>query len=307
MISARRMHEDDPIAARRPSALSARRRPTGVLDGTGERLAVRPMRPGPNPVAFADSYAGAAWAQGPARVYDRLAEVLVSRSTVPMTGGRVLDVGAGTGAAGRAALAAGAAGAIAVDASLGMLSHEAIERPPAVVGDILALPFADCSFDVTVAAFSLNHLTRPEAGLAEMARVTRAGGVIVAATYASGDTHPVKALVREALAARGWAPPSWYTWMAAAALPILATPEGFAQVAVAAGLEPRIEVLEVPFPDLSPADLIAWRLGMAQHAEFVAGMDPSEHHQMVAELITSFDEETPQLVHSLVVLSTRRP
>ncbi len=127
---------------------------------------------------------GGAWEEGPARVYDRLAAVLIDRSPVPLAGGRVLDVGAGTGAASRAALAAGVAEAVGVDAAFGMLAHRATARPPAVVGDALALPFARSAFDATVAAFSLNHLPCPAAGLREMARVTRSGGAILAASYA---------------------------------------------------------------------------------------------------------------------------
>ena len=43
----------------------------------------------------------------------------------------------------------------------GMLAHDAGRRPPAVAGDALALPFAAGAFDAAVAAFSLNHLSRP--------------------------------------------------------------------------------------------------------------------------------------------------
>ena len=39
----------------------------------------------------------AAWASGPARVYRRLAELLVAFSPVPLGGRRVLDLGSGTG------------------------------------------------------------------------------------------------------------------------------------------------------------------------------------------------------------------
>ena len=52
-------------------------------------------------LAGAYSDTGGAWEEGPARVYDRLAAVLIDRSPVSFRGGRILDVGAGTGAAGR--------------------------------------------------------------------------------------------------------------------------------------------------------------------------------------------------------------
>jgi len=60
-----------------------------------------------------------AWTGGPEAVYDRLAEVLLASSPVPLEGARVLDVGAGTGAASRAALGAGARSVVAVDVAAG--------------------------------------------------------------------------------------------------------------------------------------------------------------------------------------------
>ena len=48
------------------------------------------------------------------------------------------------------------------------------------VGDVQALPFPDDTFDVCRAERLLEHLTDPERALAEMVRVTRPGGRIVA-------------------------------------------------------------------------------------------------------------------------------
>jgi SAM-dependent methyltransferase len=45
------------------------------------------------------------------------------------------------------------------------------------VGDVAALPFPDASFDVVVSTFSLHHWPNPAAGLAEIHRVLRPGGV----------------------------------------------------------------------------------------------------------------------------------
>ena len=86
----------------------------------------------------------------------------------------MLDAGAGTGAASRA-LAARRAKPIVMDLSFGMLAWDAAARPPGAVADIRALPLAAQSVDDAVAAFVLNHLTDPSAGLAELARVTRPG------------------------------------------------------------------------------------------------------------------------------------
>ena len=253
--------------------------------------------------AAAYSATGGRWEQGPARIYDRLAAVLVSRSPVPLGGRCVVDVGAGTGAGSRAALAAGAAGVVAVDAAYGMLAHDARARPAAVVGDIVRLPFATSTFGAAVAAFSLNHLEDPTAGLREMARVTRAGGTLLAATYAEDDDHPVKLAVAAALAARGWAPAPWYRSMAATVVPLLAVPERFATVATQAGLAVDVEAVRVPFPELRATDLVAWRLGMAQHAPFVAALSEGQREAVAADALDRLGDGFTPLVRSIVVLT----
>jgi len=112
-----------------------------------------------------------AWAAGPDRVYRRLAEVMVAAAPVEVDGARVLDVGAGTGAATDAALAAGAAQVIATDLSAGMLLSRPA-RPPVryVVADACALPFRSRAFDLVTAACCLGHLPDPVCGLAHARR-----------------------------------------------------------------------------------------------------------------------------------------
>jgi ubiquinone/menaquinone biosynthesis C-methylase UbiE len=188
-------------------------------------------------LAAAYSATGAAWQHGPGRVYERLAEVLADRSPLPLRGCRVLDVGAGTGAAGRAAQRAGAGSVIAIDVARGMLAHDAAARPPAAVADALALPFRDGAFDVAIAAFSLNHVAHPAAGLREMMRAVRRGGAIVVGAYAADDSHPVKAAVEDVLRSRGWEPEPWYLSVRSDAVPKLATVERCAEVARTVALE----------------------------------------------------------------------
>lgn len=257
-------------------------------------------------VASAYSVTGAAWQRGPGRIYDRLAEVLLARSPVPVGGGRVLDVGAGTGAATRAALAAGAAAVIAVDSAVGMLAHDAVRRAPAVAGDALALPFTAAAFDAAVASFSLNHLTDPAGGLREMARVTRPGGALLASSYAADDDHPVKVAVESALADCGWEPEGWYATVKAEAMLLLATADACAAVANAAGLEAAVEPVRVEFPDLDAHDLVAWRLGMAQHAPFVRRLAPSDQDAVVADALARLGEAVPPLVRSILIVSAVR-
>ena len=257
-------------------------------------------------VAAAYSATGDAWQRGPGRIYDRIAEVLVARSPTPFDGCEVLDVGAGTGAASRALRVAGAAAVVAVDAAFAMLAHEACGRPPAAVGDVLALPFAAMAFDAAVAAFSLNHLSDPAAGLREMARVTRRGGSLLAASYATDDAHPVKVAVEATLAARGWSPEPWYLELRQSASR-LATVESGAAAAAGAGLDARVEVVRVPFPELEPHDLVAWRLGLAQHAPFVARLAPDERAAVAADALARLSDGVPSLVRSILVVRAIRP
>jgi ubiquinone/menaquinone biosynthesis C-methylase UbiE len=257
--------------------------------------------------AAAYSATGAAWERGPARIYDQLAKIVVSALPVALEGASALDVGAGTGAATRALLTAGAARVVAVDAALGMVAHDAERRPPAVAGDALALPFAAGAFDAAVAAFSLNHLADPAAGLREVARVTRRGGGLAASAYADDDDHPVKHAVVAALAARGWAPEPWYQALQVDAAPKLATVAAARAAAVAAGIDAEVEHRRVPFPDLDAPALVAWRLGLAQHAPFFDKLPTDADRTALAEEAAArLGDSWPPLERSIIILSAVR-
>ena len=117
---------------------------------------------------------------------DRYWRRVVARAVGAGPGQRVLDLAAGTGTSSRTLTGTGAR-CVACDFSLGMLSvgkHRADARQPAagvsfVAGDALAIPFRDRSFDAVTISFGLRNLADPDAGLAEMLRVTRPGGRLV--------------------------------------------------------------------------------------------------------------------------------
>ena len=108
----------------------------------------------------------------------------VARAGIPR-GGVVVDVGCGTGRALPALRqAVGPDGSvIAADLTPEMLAQAraqaAAARAALVVADAGQLPFADAAADVLFAAGLINHLPDIEAGLTELARVTRSGGLLV--------------------------------------------------------------------------------------------------------------------------------
>lgn len=257
-------------------------------------------------VADAYSTTGSAWQRGPGRIYDRLAEVVVAASPLALAGARALDLGAGTGAVSRAVLARGGS-VVGVDVAFGMLAACAPSRPPAAVGDATDLPFADGRFDAVIAAFSVNHVADPVRALQEAARVTVPAGCVVVSAYAEDDHHPARDAVYAAAAARGWDPPSWIAQVSALAVPRLATVERAIAVAVAAGLDDVVaRRVAVAFPDLSVADLVEWRLGMAQLAPFVASLPARELDELRTDALDRLGEP-PVLERSIVVLSARVP
>jgi SAM-dependent methyltransferase len=108
-------------------------------------------------------------------------------------GNRVLDVGCGPGALTTELVhRLGAAAVAAVDPSQ-QFAAAALERHPGVEVRIAAaeeLPFADGEFDAALAQLVVHFMSDPVRGLAEMARVTRDGGVVAACVWdhAGGQT-----------------------------------------------------------------------------------------------------------------------
>jgi SAM-dependent methyltransferase len=110
-------------------------------------------------------------------------------------GQRVLDVGCGPGALTTELVRRlGADAVVAVDPSEGFV-EAARERHPGVQVDQAAaeqLPFADDAFDAALAQLVVHFMTDPVAGLREMARVTRPGGVVATCVWDhAGGTGPL--------------------------------------------------------------------------------------------------------------------
>lgn len=116
----------------------------------------------------------------------------------------ILEVGCGQGELARRMAAELDAAVVAVDRSPRMVELARGRGVDATVGDAQALPFGDSAFDCALAHFVLFHLPELDRGLAELARVLRPGGRLVATTNARDHLREVWELVgaREARESR---------------------------------------------------------------------------------------------------------
>jgi SAM-dependent methyltransferase len=240
------------------------------------------------------------WDGGPGQMYVELARALVGQASVPVAGRRVLDLGAGTGAAGAAALAAGAAQVVAADIAPAMLRR----CPPplhAVAADAVALPFRDKSFDLAIAAFCLGHLGNMHSCLAEVRRVCPA---IAASSFAPGWSHPAKQAVDDVLTAFGYRAPDWYLTFKQQTEPRAADPALLRAQAAAAGYTGiQVRTVAVSTGLTTPAQLAAWRLGMAHIAPFAASLRSPRRAalQQAAEVAVARTRPGSQEVSMLVL------
>jgi demethylmenaquinone methyltransferase/2-methoxy-6-polyprenyl-1,4-benzoquinol methylase len=99
-------------------------------------------------------------------------------------GHKVLDLAAGT-AVSTVELEKSGAWCVAADFSVGMLAAGGARKVPKVAGDATKLPFADGVFDAVTISFGLRNVADPQAGLREMARVTRPGGRLVVCEFST--------------------------------------------------------------------------------------------------------------------------
>jgi SAM-dependent methyltransferase len=108
---------------------------------------------------------------------------------------RILEVGCGWGELAEWLAQETGAEVLALDLSPRMVELARERGVDARVGDVQALPFADREFDVAVAAWMLYHVPDLDGAVAELARVLRAGGRLVAITNSRHHLRELRELV----------------------------------------------------------------------------------------------------------------
>ena len=117
----------------------------------------------------------------------------------PSRGRSWIDVGCGTGALTSTILERSPSRVMAMDRSAGFTTYARStipnDRATFAVADARAIPFAAESADLAVSGLMLNFVPEPAVAVAEMARVTRHGGVVSAYVWDYAEGMQIDACV----------------------------------------------------------------------------------------------------------------
>jgi SAM-dependent methyltransferase len=199
-------------------------------------------------------------AEGFAHVADRLVYRHLARPLIDALGqvdGPVLDVAAGTGAAGRHF-----ADVLALDLSIGQLRHNPARRR--VRGDAEHLPFRNGGFSAAVCVFGINHFPDPAGAVAEMARVAPVVGL---ATWVRPEPlFGPKQVVDEMLVRYAGGARSSMGEVLDGLSARVGSVEAVTSLLAGAGLEPRVNraTVVVPWPGIEA--FLNYRLSMPSTA-----------------------------------------
>lgn len=142
--------------------------------------------------AFSEGYEAHRGDNDPGGYHELLDELETSFVERFGRGKTILEVGCGTGLV-LTRLVRFAKSAQGIDLSPGMLKHAEARGLDVREGSATDIPFPDASFDVTCSFKVLSHVPDIHKALAEMARVTRPGGTVIAEFY---NPHSFRALAK---------------------------------------------------------------------------------------------------------------
>lgn len=205
-------------------------------------------------------------------IFHQWPEKIISAAVIADTDD-VLDVGCGTGVLTREVVKC-ARSTTGLDLSESMLSVARQVCPTVSFqqGNVAELPFGDSSFDAVVSAFMLMFVPDPKQAIAQMQRVLRPGGRIVAAIWQGLDNNPVyDALVestREVVDNKSADSMAWpFTMGDAERLDDIFNSNGLANVSVT----PHDGYAEFPsVEDLVGVEINAWLLADSISADQIA-------------------------------------
>lgn len=228
----------------------------------------------------------------------------------PTAGARVLDVACGTG---NAALLAAARGAdvVGVDSSERLVAV-ARQRAAAAglvpefrVGDALALPVGDASFDTVLSVFGVIFASDPARAVSEIARVLASNGrAYVTAWVPSGPIHAMLTVFGRAVGrATGAAPPKRFAWSDSDAVSSIVEPCGL----VASTTRDELEI-RAPSPEAyvdagreHPMGFEMWPILER------AGLTERLREEMVQALAARNEDPAGLLIRSPYVVHELRP
>jgi ubiquinone/menaquinone biosynthesis C-methylase UbiE len=152
-----------------------------------------------DPEVVAGEYASEHGLEGRRRLYEGAAGVdpkdVAVAAVAEVVPGRVLEVGCGPGELAARLADELACEVVALDLSERMVDLARARGVDARVGDVQALRFADGSFDCAVAAWMPYHVPDLRRGIAELSRVIRPGGRLVAVTNSERHLAELRELV----------------------------------------------------------------------------------------------------------------
>lgn len=153
----------------------------------------------------------------------KLYQFMYDRIPTQIQGKEVLEIATGPGMLARR-VAQSAKRMIATDYAEGMIREARKETCPAnltfEVADAVALPYRDDSFDVVIIANALHVMSQPEQALAEIDRVLRADGLLIAPNLVSHKAGIVSRLWSGMLKIAGirfehqWTAQEYLAWLA---------------------------------------------------------------------------------------------